>query len=93
MAKAGKLLRGLKWYNFRNLEGEFPEEISKDSNKMEEMQFYLDFVKIRDAKKVHEILEQVMYFDLSNKPVFMENEAKKLESEDLLIKTKSKGKK
>ena len=79
MSLSGQLLRGLKWYNFRNLDGVYPDDVTATPHKMEELSFYLDFVKIRDATKVHEILEQVMILDLSNKPALMKQEGKKLE--------------
>ncbi len=82
MSLPGKLLRGLKWHNFRNIEGKYSPDVASDPNKMEEINFYLDFVKNKDTKKVSKILEQVRLCDLSNKPKLMILEAKKLE-EDL----------
>ena len=45
MSLSGKLLRGLNWHNFRNLDGVYHKDILTDINKMEELNFYLDFVK------------------------------------------------
>ena len=89
MSLSGKLLRGLKWHNFRNLDGIYSNDILKDPNKMEELNFYLDFIKTRDAKLVYKILEKVMIFDLSNKGAEMEKEAEKL-NDNKLKETKSK---
>jgi len=78
MSLSGKLLRGLKWYNFRNLKGDYPIEINMDVNKMDEIEFYLDFVKKKDSKQVHKILEKVVIYDMNNKQVLMKSEEKKL---------------
>ena len=93
MSLSGKLLRGLKWHNFRNVNGEYPKDISNDPHKMDEINFYKDFIKVRDAGKVHAILEQIMIYDLSNKPNHMLKEAKLLQDEGLLIKVKKEVKK
>ena len=83
MSLQGKLLRGLKWFKFKNIDGVYPDEITINSHKMEEMKFYSDFVKIRDANKVHKILEKIMLSDLANKPITMMEEAKKLLDDNL----------
>ena len=88
MTLAGKLLRGLKWHNFRNIEGVYHPDITSDPHKMEELNFYLDFIKVRDAKKVYKILEKIMIFDLNNKPKLLDEVAKKLNDKELMIKTK-----
>lgn len=89
MSLQGKLLRGLGWYKYRSAHAGkdmekfgdlfLPTDILEDPHKMEEMEFYLDFVKNRDADAVHKILFQVRLFDLMNKPQRMVLEAKKLE--------------
>ena len=84
MSLSGQLLRGLKWHNFRNLDGKYPIEVSAHPHKMKELNFYLDFVKVRDSVKVHKILEKVMLYDLQNKPNHMIEEAKKLIDEGLM---------
>lgn len=91
MSLQGKLLRGLKWHKHRNLDGVYHEDIANDPHKMEEVNFYLDFVKIRDKDKVHKILEKCMIFDLSNKMASMEKEAEKLKSDDLLLEPPEEG--
>lgn len=90
MSLSGKLLRGLKWHKFRNVDGKYDKEIKDSPHKMEEIEFYLDFIKVRDAKKVHEVLEQVMLLDLNGRETQRAEEAKKLET---LQSTKSKEKK
>ena len=90
MSLQGKLLRGLKWHNFRNLDGVYHIDITSNPHKMEELNIYLDFLKTRDAKKVHKILEKIMVFDLSNKPNHMAEEAKKLLDEDLMKEPEKK---
>ena len=57
---------------------------------MEEINFYLDFIKNRDADKVHKLMEKFMLYDLNNKPALMELEAEKLSK---IEEIKSKGKK
>lgn len=42
MSSQGKMLRGEKWYNFRDIDGNLPEDISKDENKMLDVSFYLE---------------------------------------------------
>lgn len=55
MSDKGKFLRGLKWYGHRNVDGEFPEEISRDEIKMADIQFYLDNPDL--LKKEGEVIE------------------------------------
>lgn len=92
MSLSGQLLRGLKWYKFRNVDRIYPKEISSDPHKMGEINFYLDFVNTHNPKEVHKILEQVMIYDLSNKPTLMAQEAEKLLHLEI-VKNKSKEKK
>lgn len=56
MSEEGKFLRGLKWYGHRNVDGEFPEEISRDEIKMADIQFYLDNPDL--LKKEGEVIEE-----------------------------------
>ena len=90
MSLSGKLLRGLKWHKFRDVDGVYHKDILADPHKMEEINFYLDFIKTRDAKKVHKIFENIVLYDLNNKQTLLEQEAGKLLK---LEETKSKGKK
>lgn len=84
MSLQGKLLRGLKWYNFRNVEGEYLKDVKEHPHKMEEVKFYLDFLKGKDDTKVHKLLEKLHLLDLSNKPRKMALLAKKLLDEEFL---------
>ncbi len=93
MSHVGKLLRGLGWYNFRNLNGNYHKDIADDFHKMEELNYYLDFVKKRNADEVHKLLEKYRLIDLSNprnKEGMMNVIAEKLSK---ITETKSKGKK
>ena len=92
MSLSGKLLRGIGWHKFRDVDGEYPDDIKGDPHKMEEINFYLDFVKTRDAEKVSKILEKVMLHDLNNKPALLSLEASKLLELPETKETKSKGK-
>ncbi len=42
MSDAGRLRRGKKWYDFRDIDGKLPEEITKDPFKMCDVNFYLE---------------------------------------------------
>ena len=90
MSKIGQLLRGLGWYNFRNVDGVLHPDITDDPNKMLEVNFYLDYIKDKDKDKVHKILEKYRLTDLSNpsnKEAKMDEIAKGL---DELEKVKAK---
>jgi|TARA_R100000501_G_C2628714_1_gene123033 hypothetical protein len=93
MSLSGKLLRGLKWHRFRNIEGVYHEDIANHPHKMNEVNHYLAFVQERDAKKVHQILEKVVLHDLNGRELLRAEVAKRLESESLLLpKAKPKAK-
>ena len=65
MSLSGQLLRGLGWYNFRSAHSQkefgtfgnlfLPEDILGDPHKMEELKFYMEFVKVREEKEVHKV--------------------------------------
>ena len=42
MSDAGRLRRGKKWYDFRDIKGKLPEDITKDEFKMCDVNFYLE---------------------------------------------------
>ena len=44
MSLSGKLLRGLGWYKFGEVDGKYPEDITADPHKMEEIKFYIYFI-------------------------------------------------
>ena len=45
MSHTGKLSRGLKWYNHRDIDGNLPEDITRDEGKMCDVNYYLDSIK------------------------------------------------
>ncbi len=60
MSHIGKLSRGLKWYvHNRDLDGVLKPVIANDSNKMLDVNFYLDYVKDKDKGKVELALYQL----------------------------------
>lgn len=63
MSKTGKLLRGLKWYSWRDVDGVLPSEISSDDDKMCDVDFYLDFVKGKDSKVVNKVLLSIRHYE------------------------------
>ena len=63
MSHTGKLLRGLKWYSHRDIDGILPKVISEDENKMCDVDYYLEFIKGKDVKSVNKILLNVRYFE------------------------------
>ena len=95
MSKIGMLIRGLNWYNFRNVEGVLNPDIADDPNKMLEVNFYLDFIKGKDKDKVYKVLEKYRLIDLSN-PKHKEGKmaivAQELEELETVKETKSKEK-
>ena len=95
MSHTGKLLRGLKWYSWRDVDGVLPKDISEDEDKMVDIDYYLEFVKGKDIKAVNKILLDIRYFErgMTKSGTMMKgtkkivNELKvKLESNDLLTK-------
>ncbi len=65
MSKVGKLTRGLKWSLHRDREGKLPKAISEDVEKMEDVNFYTDFCKTRDIKKVNKMLINIRHLGRS----------------------------
>lgn len=63
MSHTGKLLRGLKWYSWRDVDGVLPKDISGDENKMIDVDYYLDFIKGKDSKIVNKILLSIRYYE------------------------------
>ena len=53
MSNVGKLSRGLKWWkDNRDLDGVLKPVISNDSDKMLDVNFFLDYCKGKDKEKV-----------------------------------------
>ncbi len=61
MSHTGKLTRGMKWYAFRNLEGELPKDITDCVNKMKDVDHYLEYCKGKDMKKVDKALHTLRF--------------------------------
>ena len=92
MSQIGMLIRGLNWYNFRNIDGVLHPDIASDPNKMIEVDFYLDFIKVNDKDKLYKILEEYRLIDLSNprnKEARMKVVAGKLDKLEKAKETKS----
>lgn len=83
MSFTGKLSRGLKWYTHnRDLDGVLKPHIANDSDKMKDVNFYLEYVKDKDKAKIELALYQLfllthadggrksqLYMDLKDKLV------------------------
>jgi len=93
MSRIGILLRGAWWHKFRNVEGVYHKDIADDPHKMEQVNFYLEFIKSRDANAVNKILERYRLIDLSNprhKEAKMDVVAARLDELKQTTKSKSK---
>lgn len=93
MSTIGKLLRGLGWHKHRNADGIYEKDVADDPHKMEEVSFYLAFIKDRDANAVHKLMEKYMLMDLG-RPRNAEAKMMLISQKvtDLPTKTKSKSK-
>lgn len=58
MAFVGKLRRGMKWDFARDSRGNLPLDITNDIHKMDELNFFLDFVKGKNKEKLFDILKK-----------------------------------
>ncbi len=54
MSIKGRLHRGAKWYSLRGQDSELPKEVLNDTNKMLDVNFYLE-----EKKKREEPVEEV----------------------------------
>ena len=62
MAHEGRLWRGMKWDRHRDLDGVLEPGVALDEGKMKDLNYYLDFLKGKDVKKVKQaILEWEHY--------------------------------
>ena len=83
-------MRGMKWHNFRDRDGNYPKGIM-ETEKANDLNTYLEFVKGKNVDEVNEIIKELSLLARTNKkklPLYKE----KLE----LLKnlgTKSQGKK
>lgn len=91
MSFEGKLARGLKWYQFRDRDGNYPEGIT-DSEKSLDLEFFLEFSEGKDIDKITEILKKTSVMARTSKKrlkVYKDLVAE-LKSEKLLKKEKPK---
>lgn len=58
MSHEGKLLRGAKWYNQRDRNGNFPIGIT-NSEKMIDVDYYVNFLKGKNEEKVLNCLKKI----------------------------------
>lgn len=54
MSDKGRLRRGKKWYDKRDINGKLPDDISKDPGKMCDVNFYLASLKKTEPVKKEE---------------------------------------
>lgn len=66
MSHIGKLTRGMKWYGFRNVDGNLPAEISEEPNKMKDVNYFLEHCKGKDIKKVSGALLKLRWVRKNN---------------------------
>ena len=51
MSKQGAILRGEKWYNLRDIDGNLPIGVTSDPNKMVDVNLYLETTKEQEPVK------------------------------------------
>ena len=66
MSKVGRLTRGMKWWMFRNIDGDLPREIAEDPGKMEDVNLYLNFIEGKNSKTVNKQIEKIRYLNRNN---------------------------
>ena len=49
MSISGKIRRGKKWYIQRDIDGNYPDYIERDAHKKDEINFYLDSIKVEES--------------------------------------------
>ena len=57
MSHKGKILRGKKWYSFKDNKGELPEDISLDPEKMKDVNYYLEDLS-KDLKPITKVISK-----------------------------------
>ena len=62
----GHLMRGLKWHMHRDVDGNYPKGIT-ESEKMNDLNTYLDFVKGKDKDKINVILQKLSFMARTGK--------------------------
>lgn len=61
MSEIGQLTRGLKFYSLRNADGELPKEVTENDERMEDINFYLNFIKDKNKKNVDKMLLNIRH--------------------------------
>ncbi len=94
MGHIGKLSRGLKWWlNNRDLDGVLKDFISKDADKMIDINYYLDYVKDKNKDKVNLALFQMAelhHAEGGRKSQLFRDVKKKLDDGDFKVEAKPK---
>lgn len=68
MSQTGKLLRGMKWWRFhRDRDGVLKPEISKDANKMFDVNHFLDYTNDENREEIS--IELMRYLTLAKTPM------------------------
>ena len=44
------------WFRYRDADGNLPSEIAEDPAKMEDYDYYLDFITGKDRKKINDLI-------------------------------------
>jgi len=97
MSNEGKLFRGLKWSQCKDKEGNIKKEVF-ESEKVNDLNFYLEFLKGKDKNKVNEILKKLSLMGRTSKKKLPEysrliEEMKTGFEPENELENKSKGKK
>lgn len=58
MSFEGRLIRGMKWHNFRDRDGNYPKGI-KDTERELDLEEYLKFIEGKDQQKVGNMLKEI----------------------------------
>ena len=94
MGHVGKLSRGLKWWlGNRDLDGVLKPVISNDTDKMLDVNYYLDYIKDKDKEAVKLALFQMAelhYAPGGKRSKLFQDLKKKLDNGDFPVKANSK---
>lgn len=71
MAYEGQLFRGLKWYQFRDKDGNYKKGIL-ESEKEIDLNLYINFIKGKDETRINEILQKLSFMARSGQKKFPE---------------------
>ena len=90
MGHVGKLSRGLKWWlSNRDLDGVLKPTITQDTDKMLDVNYYLDYVKDKDKEDVNLVLFQMAelhYAPGGKKSQLFKDLKKRVDSGDFPVK-------